>query len=261
MKIYEVTWWTRSPLVRAAIRARPSLLDDLEHAARSKHLVSTRDAFWTSVVGWSNERIRIQNDILRAAFATVGPPSVAPAAVFLLGVPGSGKSSVLRPMAIEALAAIDSSVPLVRDADEIRVQLPEYSGGRGSGVVQEETADVAYIRGEGWIPADRHLLIDTVGDSRWLPAEIRRFHGSGRQIVVLCTEVSIDIAIERAMQRAVDTGRVVPIDYLRGCDGRPRAALEAALAGGLPIARWAVVNTESRVPAILEHDGSFSPPT
>ena len=168
------------------------------------------------------------------------PPE--PACAFVLGIPGSGKSSRLVPL---AEAMLGPGALMTRDADEIRIRLPEYGGGPGSMVVQPETVDITY--GPGLTVPDLlklpcHLLFDLVGDPAWLPDEVSACREAGRRVLVLCAEIDTSLAVERAMRRTVDDGRYVDVAYVRSKANHPRQALAACTLAGLDFS-WAVVAT------------------
>ncbi|MGH9156311.1 MAG: zeta toxin family protein [Acidimicrobiales bacterium] len=261
---YGLTWWTANDGVEKQIRLDRSLLDRLETVARSGQIIETADVYLDHDDKWAPQREPLHVDALTAVLDVPGPETSQPTAVFLLGIPGSGKSSVLARIALRFLSNIDATTPRVRDADSFRVRLPEYVGGLGSEVVQTETSDLTYSQTGPYITPSRHLLIDEVGHPDWLEAEVRHFAGRGFDIVILCAEVDIERAVERAKVRATTTGRYVPIAYVRSCAGRPRSALENVLTASAPISAWGLVDTNTATdvgaPALIAGSDVFGAP-
>ena len=264
VRMYGRTWWLRreEPQMsfldaRPALRAR--LLSEL---ASEASLVSSAAVYATGADGWDPVRRAEHERVLTILAPSPSPRTgVAGAVYVLLGLPGSGKTSALRP-AVRAHAGLP---PLMSDADDVRVVLPEYAGGLGSAVLQEETAVVVY--GEAGYPPggglqDRVLsgggvaLLDVVGDPRYLPAAVRAVRSAGRRVYLLLTQCPVEACVERVMRRAVTDGRFVPPAFVRSKMGVPRAALEAALSA-VPVDGWAVVDTSGPEPVPVEGDGSF----
>ncbi|HWT94273.1 MAG TPA: zeta toxin family protein [Solirubrobacteraceae bacterium] len=263
MRRYEREWWLTDRHVEERIRASPGLLEDLEKRVRAGDFVQTKDVYWARPDGWTPERIGTQAVALEGAVPPpTTPPTNRPIAAFLLGLPGSGKSSVLKRIVENVLSSRGDGAYQTRDADDIRVRLPEYSGGLGSHVVQEEVVDVTYESAPALLTLTHHVIIDVVGDPVWLPREIEFFASHGYEIVVLCTELPVDVAIRRAKLRALESGRHVSVAYLESCAGRPRVALAAARRGRIPLLLWAVVDTSApdRLPRIIEGDPSLGAP-
>lgn len=219
----------------------------------------TTRLYETGVGQWAPERKREHRNVLGGLLR----PAVGPGAVYvLLGLPGSGKTSVLRP----AVLAHSGVPPLVSDADEVRVALPEFRRGLGSAILQEETAALVY-GATGYPPGgglqDRVLaaggvaLLDVVGDPRYLPATVAACRSWGSRVFLLLAECPTEACVERAMRRAVIDGRYVPLDYIRAKEGVPRQALDVALAEG-PVDGWAVVDTSGAPARLLDGDGAFS---
>lgn len=255
---YEVEWWLSDPWVADAVAGDPGLANEIVRIAAVR-TVQTIDVHKRPT--WSLRRALLHAMLLAdlQTKVTPGPPI---AAVLTLGLPASGKSSMLRRI---ARAWAGSPEAAVLDADALRVRLPEYGDGRGSGVVQDETADVTYgpyyerlLDG----PATEHpfLVVDTVGDPVHLPATARRLRTAGWPVAALLTQLPIDEALARARARAVDDGRIVDEGYLRDRHGVPALGLRSLLDAGLLDAGWAVIDTSvppGEPPRVLEGDGRF----
>jgi predicted kinase len=260
VRAHGISWWTKDSRVETVLADNPQLLDPLADRAMRGVPIETKDVHYEEhSQSWRAARGELHDSLLGELFGGPSPAVAAPMAVFLLGLPGSGKSTVLRPIAEGLLAQRGGGRTLTRDADEIRVRLPEYVGGRGSEILQDEVVDMTYREATSALPSDCHLVIDLIGDPEWLPTEVRYFAERGRAIAVLCSEVQTEIAERRAKERAVDGGRYVSIDYLRSCAGRPRKALESARGTG-EVDLWAVIDTEGSEPRVVEGSESFGTP-
>lgn len=252
---YGFGWWGRDSGVRQALLADPSLLDRLIEKFNHRELVETSDVYATGPSAWVDLRIPVQQAVLDALFPPMPRRVDDPMAVFLLGMPGSGKSTTLRPLALRLLGGSDGVI--TRDADEFRVRLPEYAGGLGSHVLQTEVVDLTYVRSATYLGGATHLIVDLVGDPVWLPHEMEHFATLGYRIVVLCADVPAELAEERAKRRAITDGRHVSLSYLRSTAGRPRRALDAALGIEGLVGDWAVIDTSGPQPIVSEGNGRF----
>lgn len=258
---YGLTWWTRDAGVSAAVALNPRLLPALATKARSGAIINTSDVYQQGST-WTPPRPDVHDRLLKALFPPTDETTSDPLAIYLMGLPGSGKSSVLKPLALSCIAEHERGAVVVRDADDVRVRLPEYADGLGSHVVQLEVSDITYVQAESRLSDTTHLIIDVVGDPAWVPDEMEQLRARGYTIVALCAEVPIAIAEERAKLRALSEGRHVPIGYLRGVAGRPREALDAALAISGLVTDWAVIDTDhpSAQAIVLDGSGRFGAP-
>ena len=255
---YGVVWWMDNDEARARL-ATPDVRRRVEALLDRGETVQTKAVFTMPNGAYVARRLaqhrRIRDETFRPG---AGAVPVTPAVVYLLGVPGSGKSSILGPIAREILGA-DSVVS--RDADDVRERMPEYATGLGSEIVQDEVVDVVYDEGSlrDLLRAPHHVLIDVVGDPEWLPDEVELCLDAGRRVLLLCAEVSIELAVERVVRRAVEGGRYVSPAYVRSREGAPRQAIAACQERGLVIHGWAVFDTGEGPPwRVLDGDGSIA---
>lgn len=266
--VYARTWWTRSDGVhRRFLDAHPEvgpalnqrLMDNLETETWQVYAAPDGQA-------WSPERVPEQLRILDLLDAgdtaeDAGDDGQEGNIYFVLGLPGSGKSRVLRRVA--AAHAARTKLP-ASDADDVRAEFAEYGGGLGSGVVQVETAVVTYGEKhlDGGGRQDRVLgkggyaIVDVVGDQRYLPGTIEILARAGRKCYVLLAECPVEECKRRAMQRALETGRVVPMAVIDAKVGQPSQALRAALESHL-VTGWAIVDTSGDDPVLFDGDGTF----
>ncbi|MGY1855402.1 hypothetical protein [Modestobacter sp. SYSU DS0290] len=265
---YGKTWWTQQvEPQRSFFRTRPALRRDLLLAYANGTLGKiTTYGLYREDTKWVPERSSLHGEVLDSLLGRV-PPGAGTAgdAVYLtIGLPGSGKTSGLRPIALTH-AGYSSALP-VSDADEVRGSLPEYARGLGSGVVQGETEVLTY-GSPGYPPAgglqdqvcgrSGAVIVDVVGSDTYLPGVVRKLVDQGRTVYILMTECPVDVCVARAMKRAIQPeGRFVDPDLIRKKEGVPQAALTAALATGL-VAGWGIVDTTQDPAQLVGGDGTF----
>ncbi|KQS67593.1 zeta toxin family protein [Modestobacter sp. Leaf380] len=263
---YQKLWWAaQDEPQRSFLQTRPALRRGLLlNVAAGANFVATADVY-RDEDGWAGEREKLHEELLLRLTDSTGVPSTASSAVYItMGLPGSGKTSGLRPL---VLAHAEVTMPAaVSDADEVRTSFPEYASGLGSGVLQEETQVLTY-GGFGY-PVGGGLqerveaiggivVVDVVGSPSHLPEVVNRLASTGRDVFILMSECPVEICVSRAMDRAVKPGgRYVPLSVIRSKVGVPRAALVAALRTG-SVAGWGVVDTSGATARLVEGDGTF----
>lgn len=171
----------------------------------------------------------------------------------IIGLPGSGKSTVLRPL----VAKVNVSASQIVDADAVRVLFPEYAGGMGSDVVQIETVYVSY--GELFnraVATGSDLIVDTVGRID----HFRQYRNAlpGYEVHVLCTELPLEVAVERVKRRAVESGRFVREEVVRSAYGRSRATFDAVVSQQLAD-EWALIDTSGSPPRVTACSPLYGP--
>jgi predicted kinase len=269
--VFERTWWLRPtgnhvgfldrhPGKRVSLLAR--LAEDLP--------VHTEHVYLDAPEEWHEERLAVQRSIL-SDLVPADPDSDSVdreaqsegAVYFLIGLPGSGKTTALRPV-VAAHAGVDLESLMTSDADEVRTRFPEYEGGLGSGVVQTETVDVTYGGRNVALPVQQAVLarrgvsvVDVIGDPKYLPPTIQELAARGRPCFVLLTRCPVATCEERAVRRAVEQGRLVPSNLIAQKEGVPEDALRVALETG-GVSGWAIVDTSAPSPQLVDGDGTFS---
>lgn len=250
---FERTWWsTDEEPQRSFLREHPEVYPRLIAQMSAGRPVETRHVYADDAgLVWAEERVNLHDRILDDMAQEDGADrgSSEGAVYFLLGLPGSGKSTSLRPIA-GAHSRASGSLPC-SDADAVRSRFPEYAGGLGSGVVQTETVVVtygtSYRAGDGRqqrVLADgRDVIVDVIGDPDRLPETVLALAGSGRPVYLLMTKCSAETSKQRVMARTLDNGRYVPTWLVDEKVGVPERAFELALETGSATG-WAVVDTE-----------------
>jgi predicted ABC-type ATPase len=124
----------------------------------------------------------------------------------LIGYPGAGKSSIA-----EALRVQRQAVHLV--ADDAKVILPEYDGGRGSSFVHEESADLGGEVTQMAAANGNNIIVEKLGSSDKSIGKIAdTFKKLGYEIGLVHVDVDRAVAKERAARRYQKTGRGVPVE-------------------------------------------------
>lgn len=274
VKEYERTWFNLRVEPQASLLAEsPKRLELLRELALAGHSVSTEMAY-TDSGWWREEREDLHEQIFTDLPDQTKSDEVPLPALcyFLLGRPGSGKSTVLRRVAerhAQYLAGHERPLPSrVVDADEVRVNIPEYSGGLGSSVVQREVVHMTYQSDHPCAAGARQtsvletpagdavVMIDVVGDRDHLGDTVRSVLDRGWQVYVLCTECPAEVARDRVAVRALRDRRYVDPVYLESIGSRPRLALSSVKS---IVEGWALIDTSGDLdaPMISKSDGTF----
>jgi len=267
-QLYESTWWALPHNEMAARRLRrlPALRTALRVRAENGYPITSRDVFADGLT-WDDERAGFHGDLLDNLVGKARETGLPPHVYFTLGSPGSGKTHTLRQVAIRhARAAAGRTLRLrVSDPDAVREALPEYAEGKGAGILQDEVVVVAY--GEQGYPAgggmqqlvldaapgSSILLVDVVGSPTGLPPTVVALADDGWSVFLLLADCPPDVCLQRVKQRAVDSGRIVDLDYVRNVKNRPTRALRAGVQTGR-VTGWARIDTQPRRSRILESD-------
>jgi pantothenate kinase len=144
--VFERTWWIEDNEVLLRCTAAPDLQDRLVELAEQMQLVSTRHVYHEGRA-WTSARQQVQARVVDALIPPIRHDASAPPfAFFILGMPASGKSTMLRRIAAAFAGAQTGAVypVMTADADDIRKAFVEYRRGAGSRVVQDEVVDVSY---------------------------------------------------------------------------------------------------------------------
>jgi hypothetical protein len=144
----------------------------------------------------------------------------------IMGPPAAGKSGIADTLARWMKA-------LILDSDDIKAELPEYENGLGAARVHLESKDVtdglitdATQRGD-------NLVLPIVGSSDQRIAEvIGPLKAAGYHVTLIHNTLPIEVAARRSMVRFREQGRVIPMDYLTGLEGK----LDSAHEGGRSLA-------------------------
>jgi hypothetical protein len=266
---YASNWFLHDDAAIEAIRRSHRARAAAAALAACKKTVGTDVIYMVQPDRWTPERSNIQAGLLETVLQQSGIPtgeqsidqdleSVLPIAVLLLGMPGSGKSSCLRPMARELCWRVDKGASQVVDADAVRGLFPEYAEGLGSEVVQVETAFMTYgsVVHETY-RRKAHVVLDTIGDPDRSVREAEYLTETGWTVCCLCAQIDVETAVARAISRALSDGRYVPVDYIRSIDDRPQRAYSALKESGIPMIGLSLLDTDVSVgnaPVVVDSD-------
>ena len=130
-------------------------------------------------------------------------------AVVILGPPASGKSSIANPIARRYGAAII-------DPDEAKKLLPEFNDGAGATAVHEESGFLAEVVMAKALDEGINMVIPKVGgkpDS--IQRIIKKLKANGYRVDLVGMDVSYINARNRMFMRFLDTGRYIPLEYIK----------------------------------------------
>lgn len=265
VRVYASSWFLSDEPALDTLRRNSRARSAALALAAAGLLVGTDIVYQVQPSRWTPERSVLQSDIvdrlLRESSDSGSARAQLPVAVILMGLPGSGKSSILRPLARELCARVGSVSERVIDADAARELLPEYEGGIGSEVVQVETAFIAYSRlVEATYAARGHVILDTVGEPERTLREAEYLTDAGWTVALLCAHVDVETAVRRVIHRALTNGRFVPPEYVRHVGDRPIRAFQALRDSGLPLLGAALLATDGPVgsrPKVMDTDKPF----
>lgn len=122
----------------------------------------------------------------------------------LIGYPGAGKSSIA-----EAIRLQRRAVHIV--ADDAKLIVPEYEGGKGSSFIHEESTDIAGdVLAKAASNGD-NIIVEKLGSSdKSIDKVAAQFKRNGYEVALIHVDVDRAIAKERAARRFTKTGRGVP---------------------------------------------------
>ena len=146
-----------------------------------------------------------------------GPAKASPekTAIFVIGPPAAGKSSISNPIARKYNATII-------DPDEAKKMLPEYQGGVGANAVHRESVSLAEMMQELAIAEGDNLVIPQVGhNAEKMRAKIKRLQDAGYKVQLLDVAVPAEEAAIRMFRRFGATGRILPVEKLNMVGNRP----------------------------------------
>jgi Zeta toxin len=260
---YGWSWFQNDAQALTLVLSKPQVRRRVYQLAAGHETVGT-EVLYRPGDRWVDQRLTLHERLVAETLAATGidPPDDGEArppvrhAVLLLGLPGSGKSSQLRPVAHALIRRVSPTPGLTVDADVVRELLPEYAGGLGSEVVQEETSKIANgLLFDEAVGHQAHLILDKVGHPQGTVATVDYLVETGWSVWCLCARVEMDIALARARQRALETGRYVPEAYIRDVGTRPIEAYEAVSRGRVIIGGALLdTNEPGRPPTVVDAD-------
>mmetsp|Transcript_132659 Transcript_132659/g.383548 ORF Transcript_132659/g.383548 Transcript_132659/m.383548 type:complete len:352 (-) Transcript_132659:191-1246(-) len=214
---------------------------------------------------YGSERIALQDRIIDKLFP-VRPSRSEDLqwVVFTAGAMGAGKGFVTRWMHDQQIWDLERFVKV--DPDEVRHELPEWeeyvksdpqtAGDR----TQKEAGFVAEIIGYKALRERRNVIVDgSLRNAEWYKgyfAKLRRLF-PGIRIMILHVVADLPDVLERAAQRAMATGRVVPRDRLISSAGEVPSSVRALAPHADFVCR--VLNGPGRDPEVAREVGAPHP--
>lgn len=134
----------------------------------------------------------------------------------IVGPPASGKSTFANKFAIEKKS-------MIIDSDEAKKTLPEFANGIGSNAVHLESKMMAEHLTKRAIAQGENIILPRVGHKLDDVKQIlEEFKSKGYRTEVLLIDVSPAEAFKRMIQRFLDTGKLINIDYMESIDIKPK---------------------------------------
>jgi hypothetical protein len=178
---------------------------------------------------WDPERTKLHNRIVNSYF--VGKmPVKDPTAYIFGGGPASGKTTLLESGIIDIP---DNTVLCAGDG--IKAMLPEYEGGKNAVLVHEESSYLSRVIAEKAATENYNLIMDGTGDNSLanLTAKVNMLNGNNHPVEAIYATCDVKVAIQRSLQRAIETGRYMPESILRECHANVSRIFPLAVAKGL----------------------------
>ena len=193
----------------------------LEAKARAAALPET---YLDSSPGREQMRVDIANEVYGSGARVKGGE-----AWIVTGMPASGKNkAVAEPLMREHGA-------MLIDSDEIKAKIPEFQGGIGAAAVHEESSSIiqpAIIRQA--IANRDNIVMPRVGKSyEGLATDLNLLKSNGYRTHLAYVHVPDQIAMKRAVDRFLRTGRLVSLSYIQSVDSHPKNTFERAKKDGL----------------------------
>ncbi len=134
----------------------------------------------------------------------------------ITGTPASGKSTFANEVAIKKKS-------MIIDSDEAKKTLPEFANGVGSNAVHTESKLMSFSLIDRAVAQGENIVIPRVGHKLDDVKKIlKEFKDKGYRTEVLHIDVSPAEAFKRMIQRFLDTGKLINIDYFESIDIKPK---------------------------------------
>lgn len=175
-------------------------------------------------------RARIVDDHFEGV--SPAPAGRSPIAYVMGGGGASGKGTVKRKL--QGRGQIPSSGVVELDPDDIKGMIPEYvalqkaGDSRGAAVVHEESSDLGKRVKARAIQGRYDIVLDvTLGDQAKGEKYLRELKDAGYEVRLFGVTIQPEVAVARAMVRARETGRYVPMGHLLAAHKGFNSAVES----------------------------------
>jgi len=169
---------------------------------------------------YTSSRRQRHNRIIEGALHQI-PSQAEPSVIYMGGVPGSGKSTIVKMRGFNDFVHIDS--------DDVKRQLPEYQGWNAA-LLQDEATDVVSEIISQAEEGRKNILIDcTLKTPEQYIAQIDTFRKLGYKVGVVFADLPPEKAITRAIDRYVNPEgdhRFVDPRYIATHDHKNRRSYE-----------------------------------
>ena len=162
------------------------------------------------------ERISLRRRIIEELYGN-GAEKKEHKAFIVIGLPASGKSSaVAEPLAKKYGA-------LIIDSDEAKERLPEFTDGLLADAVHEESSEIADKVRSTAIKNGDNIVLPLVGKAESkLRNLVSMLKNNGYEVNLHYVDLPVDKAVERGKARFAETGRNVPLAYIRSVGLKPK---------------------------------------
>ena len=137
-------------------------------------------------------------------------------AILVTGKPASGKSTFANQIALRKKA-------MIIDGDEAKKTIPEFGNGIGANSVHIESKLMADHLTKRAIEQGENILLPKVGHRLdKIKSTLQKLKDKGYKTEIVHIDVSPDEAFKRMINRFLDTGRLINIDYFESIDIKPK---------------------------------------
>lgn len=222
---------TIGPLLSGAARnfkqnADPTKLDDdviadrLSFADRVLNSIPVTDGLHSA------DRIELRDKIVDTLYnRDIDKRTHNRTATIVLGLPGSGKSTLSGPLVKEGRLEIEG--------DNAKAMLPEFAGGVGAYAVHEESSSIMRRVLAKAMAAGDDIIWPRIDSADKIVKDIQSLHDAGYQVNVKFADVPAPVAINSAITRFLKMGRYVSPAAIAGYGDAPRDSYNAAIGTGL----------------------------
>jgi predicted ABC-type ATPase len=184
-----------------------------------------------------------------------GQPKAEKKVVFVMGKPGSGKST------IEAVPLIKKLKAVLIDSDEAKKLFPEFDNGKGAGVIHVESTEVAAELILRATDNGHNMVIPVVGSSfESLSGKMALLKERGYKVYLHNVDIPGDESYRRSFVRYLNTGRLINHAYLIDVGDKPNLVYkqikESKLADGYKKTDNFV--KKGQQPILIENEGGIS---
>ena len=210
----------------------------------------SRERYAGPVDGYTKERAALHEKITSKILIpdSVAPEGKRPRVVFLMGAPGTGKTTAGQPL----VKKIVPGAAAVVNADDIKEMLPEYLGWN-AGALHHESTDIL----EGTLMrraiAGRHnMVLDLTGNNaHGLKSMAEALARRGYDVHIVKVDAPTHVAVARAWHRFLRKGRFVPPRYVEKSDHKADVTYDMLKSEGY-VKSWASVDTSGEYPVLVE---------